>query len=228
MTDARAKVQTVAELRARLAAEDAGKPFLLYRDEGGVQQIVQLPEEDRLTIGRGGIGIRLPWDEEVSRTHAVLERIGDEWTIDDDGLSRNGTRVNDARIDGRRRLRDGDVIRCGRVALQYRDPAASSETETAVANAGEADNHGITPGQRRVLVELCRPLAESPFRPPATNKEIAERLVVSVDAVKSQLQRLAVTFEATGLMQNRQRAEIAEKALLSGAVTERDFRSGGA
>ena len=37
---------------------------------------------ERLTIGRSeSNGVALPWDAEVSRVHASLERLGDEWTL---------------------------------------------------------------------------------------------------------------------------------------------------
>ena len=47
---------------------------------------------DRLTIGRRPSNdVALDWDSEVSRVHAALERIGEDWTVVDDGLSHNGT-----------------------------------------------------------------------------------------------------------------------------------------
>ena len=50
-------------------------------------------------------GIELAWDPQVSRVHAVLERVGGVWTVEDDGLSRNGTAVNGVRAQpARRRL----------------------------------------------------------------------------------------------------------------------------
>ena len=40
----------------------------------------------------------LDWDSEISRVHAALERIGDDWTVVDDGLSHNGTYLNGERV----------------------------------------------------------------------------------------------------------------------------------
>src|SRR5687768_13474315 len=103
------------ELRERIDAERRGRPFLVFRDGDREQRIVDLEgAADRLSVGRAaGNGISLPWDTEVSRLHAELEAIAGEWTVSDDGLSRNGTWVNGQRISGRHRLRDGDVIRVG-------------------------------------------------------------------------------------------------------------------
>ena len=81
------------------------------------------PGTERVTIGRGtGNDVALEWDTEVSRLHAELECLGDEWTVADDGLSRNGSFLNGQRISGRQRLRDGDVLRVGRTQIAYRVP----------------------------------------------------------------------------------------------------------
>ena len=106
---------TPAELRERIAAERVGDPFLVFRDDAATQRIVTLDGRAGSSVGRGpGNDVALIWDDEVSRLHAELERVAGEWTVSDDGLSRNGTFVNGERISGRHRLRDGDVIRVGR------------------------------------------------------------------------------------------------------------------
>lgn len=54
----------------------------------------------------------------VSRRHAALAMSGDVVTIHDLGSS-NGTHVNDERIEGPRVLKDGDLIRLGKVFLKF-------------------------------------------------------------------------------------------------------------
>src|SRR4051794_1333017 len=117
-------LQSAVELQARLAAERAGTAFILFRDGDGVQRILDLSAiETAVGVGRSpDQQIALAWDPEVSRVHARLERVGQTWTVVDDGLSRNGTLVNGTRLGGRRRLSDGDVVRCGSVNLEFRDP----------------------------------------------------------------------------------------------------------
>ena len=84
---------------------------------------------------------------------------------------------------------------------------------------------GITPGQRRVLVALCRPLSTSPS--PARRRrripELAAALGVSTEAVRSHLKALFRLFEIPDLPQNRKRAELARRALASGVVVPRDL-----
>src|SRR6478735_3952 len=103
------KVSTPAEVKARLDAERAGTPFLTYRDEAGAQRIVALTAV--VTVGRRPErDVALTWDSEVSRLHAQLEPVGPDWIVVDDGLSRNGTYVNGERVNGRKRLKDGDRL----------------------------------------------------------------------------------------------------------------------
>src|SRR4051812_30311021 len=95
-----------AELRDRIEAERRGRPFLVFRGDDREQQILDLDAHgERISVGRGLTKERsLPWDTEVSRLHAELECLAGEWTVSDDGLSRNGTYVNNQRISGRHRL----------------------------------------------------------------------------------------------------------------------------
>jgi pSer/pThr/pTyr-binding forkhead associated (FHA) protein len=71
-----------------------------------------------LTIGRGGDNaLVLDRDEFASGRHARIEAQRDGIWIVDLG-STNGTFVNGQRIDGRRRLRPGDVVKIGDTELQ--------------------------------------------------------------------------------------------------------------
>ena len=80
----------------------------------------------------------------------------------------------------------------------------------------------LTPTQRRILVSLCRPLRDSAFATPSTNREIAEEVFLSVDAVKAHLRVLFERFGLEDLPQNQKRARLAAVALLQGIVTARD------
>ncbi len=214
--------QSAPELQRQLELEREGRPFLVFRDASETLVIVPLADATTL-IGRSQTeGVSLPWDSEVSHLHAELHPVGDEWLVVDDGLSRNGTFVNGERVVARRRLRDRDLLRCGRTLILFRNPAASGREETAMAPDQGPDR--ITDTQRRVLIALCRPLAEgSSFASPATNRDIADELYLSVDAVKSHLRALFDAFGVGDLPQNQKRVALAEKAVRSGTVTPRDL-----
>jgi len=218
------QLQTASELKAVIEAERQGRPFLVYRDGDGTQHIHPLDEVDRITVGRGDPSdIWIDWDTEVSRLHAELERLGENWTIADDGLSRNGTHLNGEKVVGRRRLRDGDVIRFGRTLATYRQPLLGDVTETEVASQ-VLDRASLSEAQRRVLLALCRPFkGSSGYVTPATNQHIADELFLSVDAVKTHLRALFAKFGIEDLPQNQKRIRLVELALKSGVITPRDL-----
>jgi pSer/pThr/pTyr-binding forkhead associated (FHA) protein len=218
-------VQSPRELKAQIEAERAGVPFLIYRDGGGEQQIVDLGEDrEQMTVGRAAAAdIVLDWDTEVSRLHAELGRIGRDWTVSDDGLSRNGTHVNGERVIGRRRLQDGDVLRFGQTSAIFRQPMTVQVTETVVAS-DVLDRASLSDAQRRVLLALCRPFKEaSGYVTPATNQQIADELFLSIDAVKTHLRALFGKFGIEDLPQNQKRVRLVELALKSGVITPRDL-----
>src|SRR5437764_1860948 len=141
-------------------AERTGNAFLVWHvGEGGPQRLLLLePERWRVTIGRdSGADVPIAWDAEVSRTHALLERVGSGWTAVDDGLSRNGSFVNGSRVIGRCRLANGDRLRVGATEITYRESAMTAAESTAAASA-EARVVPISPTQRKVLIALSRPV----------------------------------------------------------------------
>jgi pSer/pThr/pTyr-binding forkhead associated (FHA) protein len=211
------------ELKEQLEADRLGRPYLLLRDGAGAQQIVALPEGwQPMTVGRGpSCDVCLAWDEKVSRVHAQLERLGDDWTIEDDGLSTNGTSVNGERLSGRHRLHDGDVMRFGRTEVAFRAPAPPV---AATVIGGSVIRPQLSEAQRRVLIALCRPYRDgNPYATPATNREIADELFLSVEAVKTHLRALFQRFGIGDVPQNAKRTRLVELAFETGSVTARDL-----
>jgi hypothetical protein len=212
-------VSTPGEVKARLDAERRGDPFLLYRDGDGHQVIVPLTAP--VTIGRRAErDVALAWDSEVSRLHAQLEPVGSDWTVVDDGLSRNGTFVNGERVSGRRRLREGDRLVFGDTPVTFRAPADAADSTAAIATGAVPP---LTETQRKILVALCRPLKDTAYATPATNRDIAAEVHLSVDAVKAHLRLIFERFGIDDLPQNQKRARLAATALVNGVVRQHDF-----
>ena len=215
--------QSPAELKEVIAAERGGHPFVMWRTDEGKQRLLLLDHERwRVTIGRDPTAdIPLPGDAEVSRSHALLEQVGRGWTVVDDGLSRNGSFVNGKRVIGRRRLRDKDRLVFGATTVTYRETAGGITQTASAIDAPSAIP--LTPMQRKVLIALCRPVHASASATPATNRQIAEEVYLTVDAVKAHLRVLFERYGLSQLPQNEKRARLVAAVLDAGVLAPRDF-----
>ena len=112
---------------------------LLYRDGQDRERSYVLEGERPVTIGRSlDADVCLAWDPSVSSVHAEAVPLGAHWLIGDDGVSRNGTFVNGERLKGRRRLRDGDVVRVGRTTVAFSDAGEERTAATTITDARSA------------------------------------------------------------------------------------------
>ncbi len=195
-------------------------PFLLFRDDDGHEVVVDLDAaRERVSIGRRRSNeVRLGWDAGVSRLHAELTLLGGDWVVCDEGLSRNGTFVNGERVHGRRRLHGGDVIAVGDTLIAFCDASSPSTAPRTRPASREDAAVAITPAQGRVLAALCRPLRSGRYAAPASNRQIADELVLSILTVKCTLARLFELFAVDHLPQNQKRASLALRALERGLV----------
>jgi DNA-binding NarL/FixJ family response regulator len=97
-------------------------------------------------------------------------------------------------------LRRGDerqallvVVQIGQTLLAVR-VRAPKDSRPTVAAGGRGAVPQVTAAQRRVLEALCRPYKESQCATPAMNQQVAEELLLSVDAVKAHLRALFAAF----------------------------------
>jgi len=174
---------------------------------------------EHLIIGRKAENdITIDWDNAVSRRHAELELVAGSWFVTDLD-SANGTFVNGAKVDRKRALRVGDEIRIGDTTLWLYGVPSSEQVPTTSQSLKPPE---LSPKQREVLHELCRPQARDPRSPCGTTKDIAARMFVGEAAVKAHLSALYLKFEVPEAGQNR-RALLAKKAWDSGSVRGSDF-----
>jgi pSer/pThr/pTyr-binding forkhead associated (FHA) protein len=214
-----------SELQAIFQAERDGTAFLIDRPPGGDLRITRAGDaKPTLTIGRNvAADLGLSWDDQVSGLHAEIQHLAGELTLVDDGLSRNGSYVNGERVHGRRRLRDGDMLRFGASVVQVRIPGDAERQATSTARESPG-NLLLSPQQRRVLIALCRPLKNvDASAAPSTNQQVAEELSLSVAAVKMHLRALFEKFDVADLPQNQKRLALVRRALLSGLLTDSEF-----
>jgi predicted component of type VI protein secretion system len=184
----------------------------------GRPQITTL-DGDRLTIGKNPENdLVIAEDSSVSRLHAVLERMSGRWTIRDVN-STNGTLVNGDRIFSEKLLRDDDEIILGRTRIRFCDRATAGDVSTARTGARPR----VTPTEKKVLDELCRPLlSASAFKEPATVRQIADRLCVGEAAVKAHLIHLYDKFAIFEDDGPPRRHRLANAAIETGTVTLKD------
>lgn len=209
-----------AELKSIVDAEREFPAFIVLRDGEGEQVLVGFAElTDRFTVGRReGVDVLVDWDSEVSRLHCVIEGMGGQWTVSDDGLSRNGTFVNTERVSGSRRLGDGDVIMCGKTPILFRSGTRSS-VATAIGDV-QAAALKVTPAQRKVLAALAAPsISAGKLTAPASNAEIAAELYVSVETVKSHMKALVKLLDLEDVPSSQKRVRLVEEAMRMGIVS---------
>jgi CHAT domain/FHA domain len=213
------------ERQARLVAERAGVAHIIYRNVQGLQIIKMLgASQPSVAIGRrlpNERDISIDWDDEVSRRHATLEPVGGDWAVVDDG-SRNGTLVNGERLQGRRRLRHGDMLIVGQTSIVFRSPARPDGYTTRPGGHSQISVE-VSEADRRLLVALCRPLKDAGRALPASNGTIAKELSLSVAAVKKKLSVLFMQFGLDQLPQSEKRTRLAVVALQTGLIARRDL-----
>jgi hypothetical protein len=159
----------------------------------------------------------------VSRKHALLEPVGEDWTLVDDNLSKNGSFVNGTQIRGRHRLSDRDRLCFGVTYVTYRESTRAEGSESTARPPGAVGQIPLTEIERKLLIALCRPIMESTSTTPATNPQIAAEVHLSVDAVKAHMRDLFVRFGLGELPQNEKRNRLVVAVLASGLLAPHDF-----
>ena len=81
----------------------------------------------------------------------------------------------------------------------------------------------LTEGQRKVLIALCRPLKDSAYATPATNKDIAGRSSSPSTPSRRTCGCSSSASGSTTLPQNQKRARLAAMALVNGVVKQHEF-----
>jgi len=98
---------------------------------------------DRISLGRAQDNdLSYPEDASLSRQHCAFERDGEVWWMADLG-SKNGTMINETRINGRRQLSPGDRLTAGHLVITLVDTDAEVDAEAVVFVRGSG--HDIAP-----------------------------------------------------------------------------------
>lgn len=143
-------------------------------------RVLSLPKGQVVTFGRSP-ECTYPFDDpSLSREHAVVMRVGNDYTMKDGG-STNGTFVNDQRLTSASSLKDGDRVQLGLHTL-LRFALVSAAEEEALRRVYEAAiKDGLTGIHNRKYLEerLTTELAYA-----ARHQSIVSVIIIDVDFFK--------------------------------------------
>jgi two-component system, cell cycle response regulator len=112
----------LTDLKAALASaeqEAAKKPAALLVVGGDLNGTLFNLEEKEISVGRNPDN-QIPLDfNGISRYHFKILTHDDESHTIEDGGSKNGTFVNNKKIEGSHKLEKGDMVKLGNIALKY-------------------------------------------------------------------------------------------------------------
>jgi serine phosphatase RsbU (regulator of sigma subunit) len=116
---------------------------LMVEPEGGQPRSLAL-EHGRVTVGRSSENdLAYPDDPVMSRKHLVIERVGEEWFVED-LKSKNGTQLNGQRLAGRIRLKEGDRIAVGRLSLVFANTQRLSDHTVVFVDDGDTGTASVS------------------------------------------------------------------------------------
>ena len=140
----------------------------------------------------------------------MLERAGGHWTLVDDGL-RELARSTGAGSTGGGASPTATRLSVGHMLRVF---ASGPEVTLKSTQTMTQARPQLTEAQQRVPLALCRPDLSDPFGGPASNKEIADALLVSVRDRQERPARDVRSLRHWGRRsQNRKRAELACRAI---------------
>ncbi len=104
--------------------------YLMVRRPGADPERVALDPSKTFTMGRSQDNTIVLTDASVSRNHARIAFLDGAWWVEDAG-SKNGTKVNTRRIEGRARLKPGDLVTLGNFQITFSAPATQGSARVA-------------------------------------------------------------------------------------------------
>ena len=115
----RALHRALSEERVAVASRQVGIAALVVTrsHSGGPRVGERMPLRAVSSVGRDAGNDLVLNDEAASAKHAVVSFVDGEWWLEDAG-STNGTLLNGSRVRDKERLRYGDEVAVGRIALR--------------------------------------------------------------------------------------------------------------
>ena len=132
------------------------RELLIHDSEG---KVTYLPlDRERIMLGRSSAcQLCYPDDAGLSRQHMALFKAGDQWMVEDLS-SKNGTLLNDIKVEGSLPVRIGDRIIAGHLTLEL----AASIPDAAALERVEFVEHGDSNTSTTVVAKLDSLLGTQP------------------------------------------------------------------
>jgi len=142
--------------------------------------------KDEYILGRNSDCDLVLNDHSVSRRHCrIFVRRDELWAVDLG--SSNGTWLNGVKLDEERPLRNGDLLKLGRLEFQLSETQEQEEEEktmigeSVMVQAGFSDKYGLSDREEEVMYLLLKGVSV---------KEIAEKLFISPGTAKNHVLRI--------------------------------------
>jgi pSer/pThr/pTyr-binding forkhead associated (FHA) protein len=153
------------ELQAHYGMGEQYKPAFLYVERGpGAGQLLEC-KQGTLVVGRASVSDLRLQHPSISRRHAQIRRLGDQFFVKDLG-SQNGSFVNKARIASEVEVKIGDTLALGNALLRLRGPMQK----------GEKAASSVTGRSRVSTSVVSRPILQSgssrQARPDSSNRMV--------------------------------------------------------
>lgn len=117
--------------------EQSYKPAFLYVERGpGAGQLLEV-KQGTVVIGRASVSDLRLQHPSISRRHAQVRRIGEQFFVKDLG-SQNGSFVNKTRIASEVEVKIGDSLALGNALIRLRGPMQKGEKPVASSSTGKA------------------------------------------------------------------------------------------
>ncbi len=183
---------------------------LTCMNRDGRERVHAIVQDRVYVLGRGDrVDIRVP-DNSVSRSHCILEKKGEAFTILD-LTSSNGTLLNGKRLGDHNNLKDGDEILIGETRFFFKIVPEAERWALLTEVPDENEYDPSRPGQRfHVWQDPEEPVRDSSVIPTETGS-FETRMIELSPEVKSRLQAA------------RESGKAAEAATVGGSPAEEDL-----
>ena len=167
-------------------------PKLIYYSTSG--KWLEYTLEAHTTIGRHPDQDLQLLDRMISKQHAEINKIGEDYVLEDVG-SRNGTLLNDEPVDEPVVLKDGDEISVGNHILRFSSPLPSSSSQPHHQDSTFSDSSSSSQPIRKRL-SSSRFLPESEIKSDTDVREDYEKLRVAAELSEE----ASATFDVDALL----------------------------